>query len=296
MSHFRQVNDLDITQVNLLLDMALLEDSGRGDITTSLLIPANMVGSGEIMANATGVLAGLPVAQQVFQRVDPSLKVTTFINDGARIKPGDIIATVNGRLASILKAERVALNFIQKMSGIASITAQYVSAIRGLGVKIADTRKTTPGLRLLEKYAVNMGGGYNHRFDLGDAVLIKDNHIAALRNMGMSLNEIITKAKQTAPEGIDVEVEATTEQEAREAVQAGAAIIMLDNMTPDEINYIMEFIKGRAEVEASGGITLDNVRQVAMAGVDFISVGALTHSVKSLDIKLEIDPDSIKLL
>ena len=196
---------------------------------------------------------------------------------------------LSGSVASILKAERTALNFLQRLSGIASETHCYVEAIKGLDVRIMDTRKTAPGLRILEKYAVRVGGGYNHRFHLGDGILIKDNHLDALHSQGIGLKEIITRAKQKAPTNLQVEIEVKTTEEARQAVETGVDIIMLDNMTLAEMRHSVELIKGRALIEASGGITLDNVRQVAETGVDFISIGALTHSVRALDISLELE-------
>jgi len=231
----------------------------------------------------------------VFVKVDPSLKVEVLIKDGAEVKPGDIVATISGSVASILKAERVALNFLQRLSGIASQTAQFVAKTQGLKVNITDTRKTTPGLRLLEKYAVRVGGGQNHRFHLGDGILIKDNHLAALRALGMSFKDIIAKAKQNAPHGLKVEVEVNTIQEAMDAAEAGADIIMLDNMSPDEMRRVVSLVSGRVKIEASGGITLANVRAIAETGINLISVGALTHSPKALDISLELEPQTLKL-
>ncbi len=241
-------------------------------------------------------MAGGEVAKRVFLRADPSLKVEVLIKDGTNVKPGDIVATVSGRVISILKAERVALNFLQRLSGIASQTAQYVAKTNGFVVSVTDTRKTTPGLRLLEKYAVRVGGGQSHRFHLGDGILIKDNHIVAMRALGRSLKDIVAKVKQDAPQGLMVEVEVKTTQEALEAVEAGADIIMLDNMSPGEMHRVVSLVAGRVKIEASGGITLANVRAAASVGVDVISVGALTHSSKALDISLELEPRTLKLL
>ena len=240
-------------------------------------------------------MAGGEIAKRVFLRVDPSLRVEVLIKDGAKVKPGDIVAAISGKVVSILKAERTALNFLQRLSGIASQTAQYIAKARGLNVSITDTRKTTPCLRLLEKYAVGIGGGQNHRLHLGDGILIKDNHIAALRALGMSLKDIVTKAKQNAW-GFKVEVEVRTAQEALDAVEGGADIIMLDNMSPDEMRRVVGLVAGRVKIEASGGITLANVRAVAETGINLISVGALTHSSKALDISLELEPQTLKLL
>ena len=232
----------------------------------------------------------------MFLKVNPLLKVEVLIQDGAEVKPGDTVATISGSVVSILKAERVALNFLQRLSGIASQTAQYVAKTQGFVVNITDTRKTTPSLRLLEKYAVRLGGGQNHRFHLGDGILIKDNHLAALRALSMSLKDIVAKAKQNAPKELKVEVEVNTVQEAQDAVEAGADIIMLDNMSPDEMRRVVSLVSGRVKIEASGGITLENICAIAVAGVDTISIGALTHSSKALDISLELEPQTFKLL
>ncbi len=204
-----------------IINLALEEDLGHGDVTSEALIPPGLHGRAVILAKAEGILAGNEVAKEVFLKVDHSLEVELLIKDGTRIKPGDTIATVKGKVISILKAERTALNFLQRLSGIASQTAQYVAKVQGLSSQITDTRKTTPGLRALEKYAVRMGGGHNHRRHLGDFILIKDNHIAALRALGMNLKDIIAKAKQNAPAGLTLEVEVTNTQDALEASRAG---------------------------------------------------------------------------
>ncbi len=274
----------------------MAEDISHGDVTSEALIPPELQGKASILVKAEGIVAGDEVAKRVFLRVDPSLKVEVLIEDGTKVKPGDIVATVFGSVTSILKAERVALNFLNRLSGIASQTAQYVAKTHGFVVSITDTRKTTPGLRLLEKYAVRVGGGQSHRFHLGDGILIKDNHIEALRALGMSLKDIVAKAKQNAPQGLMVEVEVKTTQEALDAVEAGADIIMLDNMGPDEMRRVVSLVASRVRIEASGGITLTNVRAAARAGVDVISIGALTHSPKALDISLELEPQTLKLI
>ena len=211
-----------------------------------------------------------------------------LLEDGAGVKPGNKVARVSGSIASILKAERVALNFLQRLSGIASETNRYVKAVEGLPVRIMDTRKTTPNLRSLEKYAVRVGGGGSHRMSLSDGILIKDNHLVALRSQGLNIKEIIAKARKNAPQRLPVEVEVGTVSEALEAVEAGADIVMLDNMNIEDMRKAVKSIHGRALIEASGGITLDNVRAVAETGVDFISIGALTHSSRALDISLEL--------
>ena len=283
-------------EVDSIIDLALAEDISHGDVTSEALIPTELQGKASILVKAEGILAGGEVAKRLFLKVDPSLRVEVLIRDGARVQPGDIVATIFGSVVSILKAERVALNFLQRLSGIASQTARYIAKTRGFIVTITDTRKTTPGLRLLEKYAVRMGGGQNHRFHLGDGILIKDNHLVVLRALGMSLKDIVARAKHNAPQGLKVEVEVNTAQEALDAVEAGVDIIMLDNMSPDEMRRIVGLVSGQVKIEASGGITLENIRPVAMAGVDTISIGALTHSPKALDISLELEPQTLKLL
>ncbi len=279
-------------EIGRIIDLALTEDLGKGDITSNSLIPHGKVGVASILAKEKGILAGVEIAEKVFCRVDAELKIRVSLKDGGKVGSGDVIATVEGRVASILKAERTALNFLQRLSGIATETNRYVKAVEGLPVRIMDTRKTTPGLRLLEKYAVKVGGGKNHRMHLGDAILIKDNHLAVLRSEGLSIREIIEKAWQNAPASTQIEVEVNTPQEALEAAEAGASVIMLDNMSIDDMREVVKMIHGVALIEASGKITLDKVRAVAETGVDFISVGALTHSAKALDISLDIAPSS----
>jgi nicotinate-nucleotide pyrophosphorylase (carboxylating) len=279
----------DKLQIKEIVDRALAEDLIKGDVTTDALVPAGWQGTGLIVAKKQGILAGVNVAKQVFHSVDPDLKVEVLLEDGARVKPGSEVARVSGRIGKILKAERVALNFLQRLSGIASETSRYVEAVTGLPVRIMDTRKTTPGLRLLEKYAVKIGGGQNHRMNLGDGILIKDNHLAALRSQGLNIKQIVTKAKQNSPQPLSVEVEVGTVSEALEAVEAGADIVMLDNMSLEDMRSAVKSIHGRALIEASGGITLDNIRSVAETGVDFISIGALTHSARALDMSLELE-------
>jgi len=276
-------------QIRRLVDLALAEDLGKGDITTDSLIPKKKTGVASILAKEKGILAGSEVARQVFFRVDPELKVRFRVKDGAGVSPGDIIATVEGRAASILKAERTALNFLQRLSGIATETNRYVKAVEGLPVRIMDTRKTAPGLRALEKYAVKVGGGKNHRMHLGDGVLIKDNHLAALQSEGLSIKEIIALIRRNAPAATTVEVEVSTPREALEAAEAGANIVMLDNMSLDAMRRAVKMLHRVALIEASGKITLDTVRAVAETGVDFISVGAITHSARALDISLELE-------
>jgi len=275
-------------QLERIVDNALAEDLSWGDITTDALIPSGLEDKAIILARANGVLAGVEVAALVFSRVDPGLKVQLVLEDGARLKPGDVIAVVTGSVASILKAERTALNFLQRLSGIATETARYVEAVKGCKTVICDTRKTTPGLRLLEKYAVRVGGGKNHRHHLGDGVLLKDNHLAVLSKRGIPLAQAVRQAREHAPHALKVEVEVTTPQQAREAAAAGADIVMLDNMSIEEMRQVARELGGKVLLEASGGVTLQTVRSVAETEVDVISVGALTHSARALDISLEL--------
>jgi len=277
-------------QIEKIIDLALEEDTGRGDITSEALIPPNLAGRASLLAKEEGILAGGEVARIAFLKVDPSLEVEILIQDGNRIKPGDILATVHGRVINILKAERVVLNFLSRLSGVASETARYIARLEGLSVAISDTRKTSPGLRMLEKYAVYAAGGRSHRPDLASGILIKDNHLVALKAKGISLKDAVALAKEKARSGMKVEVEVNTTSQAQEAVDGGADVIMLDNMSLDDMKLAVDLIPEEIEVEASGGITLDNVREVAMTGVDVISVGAITHSARALDFSLEFGP------
>jgi nicotinate-nucleotide pyrophosphorylase (carboxylating) len=283
-------------ELDNIICLALAEDIGHGDVTSEALIPTELQGKAYILIKAEGVLAGGEIASRILLNVDPLLNVEILIKDGTRVRPGDIIATVSGSVVSILRAERVVLNFLQRLSGIATQTARYIVETGDFNVTITDTRKTTPGLRLLEKYAVRMGGGKNHRFNLGDGILIKDNHLVALRALGMSLRDIVARVKQNAPDGLKVEVEVSNTQEAIDAVEAGADIIMLDNMSPGEMRRIVDLVSGIIKIEASGGITLESIGSAAMTGVDTISIGALTHSPEALDMSLELEPQTLKLL
>lgn len=289
------INPLD-NQTEKLIETALAEDLGRGDITSEILIPADLQGKSYIQAKSAGIVAGTQIAVRAFKKVDPLLKVEILIKDGNRVKPKDIIMTVSGNVRSILKTERTALNFLQHLSGVATMTAQYVAKVTGTRAVISETRKTTPGLRALEKYAVRMGGGRNHRLDLADAILIKDNHFLALKALGMSYKEIVAKAKQNAPEGKIVEAEATTVSEATEAMEGGADIVMLDNMSIENMRQAVAKLGGRVKLEASGGVNLENVKAIAETGVDIISIGALTHSVKALDLSLELEPQTFMMV
>ena len=282
-----KLNDY-MPQIEDLVERTLDEDLSSGDATTDPLIPPHTHGRASFIAKATGVLAGVEIARLAFLKIDPFLRFITLVKDGCTLQPNSIIATVEGYVPGILKAERTALNFLQHLSGIATLTAVYVGTVNGLPVKILDTRKTVPGLRILEKYAVLAGGGSNHRLNLGDMVLIKDNHIAILRQQGLGIADIVHQARNKAPHGVKIEIETTNPEDALEAAQSGADIVMLDNMALNEMRRAVNMINHKAIVEASGGVNLDTVRAIAETGVDWISVGALTHSAKALDISLDL--------
>ena len=265
-----------------LIEKALEEDIGSGDLTTTAILTGRETGAARAVSKGDIVIGGIDVFKEVFFTLDPTLAVETHFSDGRSAAKGDILACVSGSLESILMAERVALNFFQRMCGIATLTRQYVEAVQGTGVKIMDTRKTTPTLRCLEKYAVTAGGGTNHRFGLYDQVLIKDNHITAAG----SISRALEKVKETVPPGIRIEVETKNLEEVREALAAKADIIMLDNMGIEAMKEAVSIISGGALIEASGNVTLPNVRDIALTGVDHISVGALTHSAPAADISL----------
>ncbi len=270
-------------EYDAIIRAALREDMPRGDVTSESVIPEGAVSEAMFLAKEGGVLAGLPVARRVLEIVDPDIDFHGKVQDGQEIRRDDILARLKGSTVSLLKGERTALNFLQRLSGIATATRRFVEAVGGTKARILDTRKTTPGLRLLEKYAVRMGGGMNHRLSLSDMVLIKDNHI---RHVG-SIAEAVQRARAKAPAGMKVEVEVTKLDEARQALAAGADIVMLDNMLLDEMKMVVELCAGRVPLEVSGNMTLERVREAAEIGVDFISVGALTHSARALDISLE---------
>lgn len=267
-----------------IVKRALEEDLGAGDITSDSVLTENFPANAVFLGKSPGVVAGLPVVAEVWRQLDPELCFTPLIKDGTVISPGTEIAKVSGPVKSILAGERVALNFLQRLSGIATKTANLVKLVAGFPVKVVDTRKTTPGLRILEKYAVLQGGGRNHRFNLADAVLIKDNHIAACG----SIKEAVRRARAAVPHTMTIEVEVESEAQVLEALEAKADIIMLDNMSPERMAAMVRLIDGRAIVEASGNIDESTIKEVAAAGVDIISSGAITHSVKALDISLDI--------
>ena len=270
------------------IDSALAEDVGMGDPTTDILIDRYLSGRAEMTAREPGVLAGIEVAAAVFRRLDPNLEVEIVTEDGSSVTPGDRLATVTGSVASILKAERTALNFVQRLSGIATETRRYVDAVKDLDARIVDTRKTTPGLRKLEKYAVTMGDGRNHRRNLADGILIKDNHIEAMELQGMGIGDVVRRALAGAPHTIKVEIEVETIEQLEEVLDAGADLVLLDNMGVEQMAAAVKVTSGRAVLEASGGITLETVREIAETGVDIISVGALTHSARVLNVGLDM--------
>jgi nicotinate-nucleotide pyrophosphorylase (carboxylating) len=267
----------------------LAEDLGPGDLTTDLLIPADTTVTAALVARTAGIICGLPLARAVFLELDPSVRVDLLAADGDAVTAGAPVLTAHGPARAILSAERVALNFVGRLSGVASLTRAYVDAVAGTGARIADTRKTTPGLRALEKYAVRCGGGHNHRFGLHDGFMLKDNHRAALDAAGEDLVAAVRAARERLGHGVAVTVEVDRLDQVADALAAGADAILLDNMTPDQLGLAVRQIDGEALVEASGGMTLESVRAVAESGVDLVSVGALTHSAPALDVALEVE-------
>lgn len=269
-----------------LLTLAFAEDVGDGDHTTLSTIPAEAMGKQRLIVKESGIIAGVEMAKKVFDKFDPELKMTVFINDGAEVKPGDIAFEVEGRVRSLLQTERVMLNIMQRMSGIATVTAKYQKLLDGLKTKVLDTRKTTPGLRMLEKEAVRIGGGCNHRIGLFDMILIKDNHV----DFAGGIKEAVESAKKYCKEtgrDLKIELEVRNEDEIKQALEVGVDRIMLDNFTPERTREAVKMINGAVEIESSGGITIDTLRAYGECGVDFISVGALTHSVKGLDMSFK---------
>lgn len=267
-----------------LIKIALEEDIGPGDITTENLVDKDLKGIGEIVAKEPLVIAGLDVARQVFEQLDSDISFRPNFKDGDFIEKGNIVLEVEGKLRALLMGERTALNFLQRLSGIATHVRSYVEKLGNKNVRLVDTRKTTPGLRVLEKYAVSIGGAHNHRMGLYDGVLIKDNHIAVCGGIKKAIERIKDKLSHL----VKIEVEVSDLDEVKEAIEAGADVIMLDNMDIDHIKEAIDFIKRKAVVEISGGITIDRLNQLADTGVDIISAGALTHSARSVDISMRI--------
>jgi nicotinate-nucleotide pyrophosphorylase (carboxylating) len=276
--------DLNPLELRKMIERCLCEDLGAGDITTNSIVYADNVTNGYIVAKESGYVAGLPLAEMVFQILDAGVEFRVLLPEGSKIEGGMVLAEISGNTRAILTGERLALNFLQHLSGIATRTARLVELAAGGKACVVDTRKTTPGLRMVEKYAVRVGGGHNHRFGLFDGVLIKDNHI----KIAGGITPAIKAARRGSPHTARIEVEVEDLAGVNEALAAGAEVIMLDNMSPAEMREAVNMIAGRALVEASGGVTEDNIRAVAEAGVDLISVGALTHSVKALDISLDL--------
>lgn len=274
--------------IDKLIDLAIMEDYSSGDATTQSLIPPDLPGEATLVSDANGILAGLEVSLQVFTKIDRNISITNTITDGSQLIKGSKIATIHGPLGSILTAERTSLNFLRKLSGVATETGKYVEKISHTQARIVDTRKTTPGFRTLEKYAVRMGGGLNHRQNLSDGILIKDNHRQTLSKQGLDLKDVILKAIGNASHTIKVEIEVETIADVKIALEAGAGIIMLDNMDLSDMASAVALCKGKAITEASGGINLSSVKDVAETGVDLISVGAITHSAPNLDLSMDI--------
>ena len=270
-----------------LILRALAEDAPWGDITSEAFLPADAVATASLVAREPGILSGVGVFSRVFGLVDPSVAVLLLAGDGDRLTPGAELARVTGPARAVLRAERIALNLSQRMCGIATLTARYVEAVAGTDARIVDTRKTTPGLRALERQAVRDGGGHNHRFSLSDAVLAKDNHLAVLAAAGIPLGDAIRAARAKIGHTTHLEVEVDRLDQVEEVVSAGVDTIMLDNFTPEQLREGVALVAGRALVEASGGVNLDTVAAIARSGVDIISVGALTHSVRALDLGLD---------
>ncbi len=277
---------LTATETRAIVAAALEEDDTKHDITTAATVLSDRRARCRLMARQSGVIAGLKLACDAFEQLDKAVTIRIDHNDGSKLRPDTPVMFLSGHARGLLSAERVALNFVQHLSGIASLTARYVEAVAGTGAHILDTRKTTPGLRFLEKYAVRVGGGLNHRMDLSSAVLIKDNHLAAVDG---DIGVAVKRARGVAPAGIKVEVECDTLDQVKAAIGAGADVIMLDNMALLELREAVKLVDGRAVTEASGGVTLESVRRIAETGVNWISVGALTHSAPALDLALDFD-------
>jgi nicotinate-nucleotide pyrophosphorylase (carboxylating) len=275
---------LEAAALTALVRAALEEDRAFADVTTLATVPTDRLAGAALVARTPGVVAGLALAVEAFRQIDPAVRVEVEVRDGEAVARGTVVMAIEGPARALLSAERVALNFVQRLSGVATLAARYVAAVQGLPVEIVDTRKTTPGWRDLEKYAVRCGGGSNHRRDLSDAVLIKDNHLAACDG---DVRIAVARARETAPEGMVVQVECDTVEQVEAALAAGAHGVLLDNMALEDLRESVRTCKGRCFAEASGGVTLETVRAIAETGVDRISVGALTHSAPALDLALD---------
>lgn len=279
---------LSVEELNdRLIDLAFAEDIGDGDHTTLCCIPDDAMGQSKLLIKEEGILAGIEIAKEVFRRFDPEMKVEVFIEDGAHVKPGDVAMVVTGRVQSLLQTERLMLNIMQRMSGIATMTNKYVERLKGTKTRVLDTRKTTPGMRILEKMAVKIGGGVNHRIGLFDMILLKDNHVDFAGGIENAINRCHAYLKEKGKD-LKIEIEVRNFEELQRVLDMGGVNrIMLDNFTPENTRKAVEMVNGRFEIESSGGITFDTLRDYAECGVDFISVGALTHSVKGLDMSFK---------
>ena len=277
-----------IQEIRAAVRLALAEDLALGDATTTALFPKPVRAKGTIVAHQPHVVAGIAVAREVFAEIDPAIRIIRAADDGSKTDPNGTVLVVEGDARSLLMAERVALNFLQRLSGIATLTARFCQAIKGYPTRILDTRKTTPGLRALEKWAVRLGGGMNHRHSLGDGMLIKDNHLALLRARGHSVTDACRLAREHGPHGLRIIVEAQSLPQVREALKGSADVILLDNMTPAQVREAVAVIKGRALIEVSGGITLDLAGEMAASGADYLSIGALTHSAPAANLSMDI--------
>ena len=277
-----------IQEIRAAVRLALAEDLALGDATTTALFPKPVRAKGTIVAHQSLVVAGIAVAREVFAEIDPVIRIIRAADDGSKTETNGTVLVVEGDARSLLMAVRVALNFLQRLSGIATLTARFCQAIKGYPTRILDTRKTTPGLRALEKWAVRLGGGMNHRHSLGDGVLIKDNHLALLRARGYSVTDACRLAREHGPHGLRIIVEAQSLPQVREALKGSADVILLDNMTPAQVREAVAVIKGRALIEVSGGITLDLAGEMAASGADYLSIGALTHSAPAANLSMDI--------
>lgn len=275
---------LNLPSLDPIIELAFAEDIGIGDITTDATVTSTQQAIGTFIAKSEGIIAGLPIVEQTFKKLDSTLIFRSFVNDGDTITADTSIGEIRGNASNILIGERTALNFLQRLSGVATLTSQFVKAVADYNVKIVDTRKTTPGWRAIQKYAVRVGGGRNHRFGLFDGVLIKDNHIVAAGG----IQNAVQRARQTAPHTAKIEVEVENMEQVNQALEVGADILLLDNMSVELLQQVVQHIGNRAVTEASGGITLQQVQSVAATGVDLISVGALTHSAMPMDISLKL--------
>lgn len=280
------VQGLPVQHVRKIVARAFVEDLGRGDLTTNLTVPESAKARGIFYSKQPLVVAGFPVAEEVFRVLQPDYQWDALITDGMEVPAGQPLARVEGKAATLLSGERVALNFLQRLSGVATLTRKFKDQLAGLNTDLLDTRKTTPGLRILEKYAVRMGGGTNHRMGLDDGILIKNNHIAIAGGIAPAIKSV----NREKPVGMPIEVEVRTRQELEEAIEAGAEIALLDNMTPEDVARCVGLARGRVLLEVSGGVSLENIRAYAETGVDRISVGALTHSAPAADINFLIEP------